>query len=1024
MSWLAGHLAATGISDLGAALRNQREDWGTDPHTHYFRVLEGREGVLLPPDRLAIYDERIQGYAARLNALRLTPIRLKYFQYLGALFGEIFLDRLFDDPVKLRTDLNQHVASHNAAAASADEEWPTFNEADLRKVAYWMATGSGKTLLMHMNLWQFLHHCPEAQRPENVLLITPNSGLSFQHLRELGASGINASWFGEAPSLTLFEDDPVTVIEITKLVETKRGGGLTVEVDAFGSNNLLLVDEAHRGASGDRWRELRRRLGADGFTFEYSATFGQIVNGAAPAARPALLEEYGKGVLFDYSYSHFYSDGYGKDYRVLNVRSDNSDFDDTVVLANAIGFLEQRLAHAEHAGGLQNYNIESPLWIFVGHTVTGKTKDDLATLSDVERLVLFLSKLASDREDAVDAIDGILGGTTGLRDADGLDIFASSFPYLRNKDLSVSEIYSELLRLVFNSSNPGTLRANVLGRGEGELALSVGNAPYFAVVNVGDLSALVTLLATHGVAPGSDSMTPSLFEHINQPASETNVLIGSRKFMEGWDSFRVSSLGIMNIGRGEGSQIVQLFGRGVRLWGRDFSLKRTQQTPSDVNPLALRTVETLGVYGVRADYMQQFREYLQQESISTDFEVVRVPAQLSDIELTDLRIPALPPGEDFSDTQVVKLAVDDEVAIALDLRPRVETQDSRHEAEGASERVAGENRVKDIRDIEGLLDWRRVVAEVELFRVGKELWNLTATTGSVWAVFMNGKIEVLTAAPLRPETIADLRRLEEVVASAVRKYAAASYELSRRRWERQEVTLVSLEPSHPNLDFGDYSVKVDLAKPDRLKEIVDLVAEGKKIYEGDVPEFPSLAWRQHLYQPLIVTDPTKAVLSAVPPELNGGEESFVRSLRAFVEAGGSKEWRVFLLRNLTRGRGVPFFDPVGGDAFYPDFILWLLQDEKQKICFVDPHGLRHSLGGFSDPKITLRLHLKDVEAQLQASGAEPTELASVIVSTSSYESVRRVFGDATKEDFVANNIVFGEDTDYIEQLFSIIQPEG
>ena len=53
-------------------------------------------------------------------------------------------------------------------------------------------------------------------------------------------------------------------------------------------------------------------------------------------------------------------------------------------------------------------------------------------------------------------------------------------------------------------------------------------------------------------------------------------LIGSKKFTEGWSSWRVCTLGLMNIGKKEGSQIIQLFGRGVRLKGYNFSLKRSR----------------------------------------------------------------------------------------------------------------------------------------------------------------------------------------------------------------------------------------------------------------------------------------------------------------------------------------------------------------------------------------------------------------------------------------------------------------
>ena len=35
-------------------------------------------------------------------------------------------------------------------------------------------------------------------------------------------------------------------------------------------------------------------------------------------------------------------------------------------------------------------------------------------------------------------------------------------------------------------------------------------------------------------------------------------------FIAGWNSWRVSTMGLMHVGVGEGSEIIQMFGRGVR----------------------------------------------------------------------------------------------------------------------------------------------------------------------------------------------------------------------------------------------------------------------------------------------------------------------------------------------------------------------------------------------------------------------------------------------------------------------------
>ncbi len=70
-----------------------------------------------------------------------------------------------------------------------------------------------------------------------------------------------------------------------------------------------------------------------------------------------------------------------------------------------------------------------------------------------------------------------------------------------------------------------------------------------------------------------------IFEQINNKDSDINILIGSKKFTEGWNSYRVSSIGLLNIGRNAGSQIIQIFGRGVRLRGLEGLLKRSEEIP-------------------------------------------------------------------------------------------------------------------------------------------------------------------------------------------------------------------------------------------------------------------------------------------------------------------------------------------------------------------------------------------------------------------------------------------------------------
>ncbi len=51
-----------------------------------------------------------------------------------------------------------------------------------------MATGAGKTLLLHLNVLQFQHY--GLFKPANILLLAPTRGLADQHLSEARTIGL------------------------------------------------------------------------------------------------------------------------------------------------------------------------------------------------------------------------------------------------------------------------------------------------------------------------------------------------------------------------------------------------------------------------------------------------------------------------------------------------------------------------------------------------------------------------------------------------------------------------------------------------------------------------------------------------------------------------------------------------------------------------------------------------------------------------------------------------------------------
>lgn len=83
-----------------------------------------------------------------------------------------------------------------------------------------------------------------------------------------------------------------------------------------------------------------------------------------------IEEAYAKAVLFDYSYRYFYEDGYGKDYRIFNIPNSQANIEFLYLSACLLGFYQQLRLYRERKASFVPYNIEKPLWVFVGSSVS------------------------------------------------------------------------------------------------------------------------------------------------------------------------------------------------------------------------------------------------------------------------------------------------------------------------------------------------------------------------------------------------------------------------------------------------------------------------------------------------------------------------------------------------------------------------------------------------------------------------------------------------------------------------------
>lgn len=1020
---------------------------GLDPQTGLHRFFESiafamrtvTDGNVIPVARLEGYEQNILEHTQAINTARLRHgqprVEWKYHQYLALLLTEIFLDRYFTDPDALRDELNETIRRHNERmrdshrqrGATSETQWkadwvnslPTEESAreQLARLAFWCATGSGKTLLTHMHVRQFRRYHKQAfdagtfPKLDQILLVTPNDGLSAQHARELTYSGFEVVMVGEQGIDGLFAEltkDAIKILSIHKLQDDH--GKTTVATEAFEGCNLVLVDEGHRGAGrgeDGKWLERRDQLSRGGFCIEYSATFKEAVGN-----NEAMRNRYARSILFDYAYRSFYRDGYGKDFAILNLEDDAKQ--KRYLTAALLLFYQQMRVWMGGGAAMKPFQIDKPLWVFVGHTVASKisSQDDKLSVSDVVEVLLFLKRFLAELEESVALIRSLL--EEGFQDHLGRNLLARRLPHLDttgDKAGLAQDLHAGILRDIFHAPGGGALAVQLLKNATGELAVKVGQADPFGVVNVGDPGAVADACEQHGINRDADDVArESLFRGINADDSPVNLLVGSRKFTEGWNSWRVSSIGLMHVGKGAGTQIIQLFGRGVRLRGYRMSLRRSSVlADKPPQPRNLRQIETLQVFGVKATYMKEFEKWIFDEvPESKDRQIWDLPVirTLPERKLKTLRLKEIIEGQKVERGQafrrlgpLVVLRPPDPTSpqdtwirnhrTKLNWLPRIHGIAGSDRQITASVGDAAQLPRQVFRPIHiALMDVDALLFGLEAFKATRGLDRLHADREAIRALLKDTNwYELLaTADDMRTDRYENRAQWQRMAQQLLNAYAERFYRFIRGRWEAPYIEVADVDDT--DFEGRDYTIETtELVRTiEEIEQIAEFVQELKDALDAN----PLAPWSQwggqwrtvpfggHLYQPLLFVGKNRQIKIS-PVALDRHEAQFVQDLATWFSAAEGRE--VYLLRNQAV-TGLGFFQAAN---FFPDFLLWVQKGDRQHLAFVDPKGLHHY--DPADPKIQFATQEIPRLQQIISQQSPDLKLHAFILSNTPYASL-------------------------------------
>ena len=885
------------------------------------------ESLRLPLKRIhdCLYD---------YNGLTGNNFELRYYQVLALLFTEQFFA---DRKQSVRPELDN-------------------GQEGQRMLAYWMATGSGKTLVMHLNILQYLHHfCKKDGARLQIFLTTPLANLIKQHERELEPYVRQLN--------KIYNNRIELIINTTQGLLQKDEDYFKLPDDGE-IRRLNLVDEAHIGLSSQKageFRKLRNLLNVgNSFLFEYSATFHNVAKD--------LKKEYKNAIIYRYDYARFYSDGYGKDHFFKPIAADTVAETDEKIKDNldeCLRVMEEKLQTFNRVQNDKDYDadltVHRPLMAFMGHTVENPAKEgDGDEVSDIQKV---------------------------------LDYFAA---------LSKEERGN--FRTIFGSSIIGKLVVARNPENSSELLLSYGDGEKWGMINVGDAASFYNSIANDNIDTRVEVFAnPNLqFENLDNESCPINVLIGSRKFAEGWNSYRLSVIDLINLGSSKGNLIIQIFGRGVRLHGiggngkrrhiehnPNYYLLRKNDKKDDI-----RRLETLTVFSLRCSYLEHF--------------------------LKEVHAGGIPLLHTFMiEVNPMLFKVDSNTSVKFDdYSQKLHVFKQKDTAGKGIKRVfLNEDRIHytylddGVEESGTISNWRKLPLD---YRTDKErdalnVFENLRQNNEKYACYLNraklatvihreaekNQLQLYSKENHKPTIVDYLSLVGEIqyqkpgqdpIAWTDRLNRQIVIDVTRKLKNRINAHINSANYVYEPLKQDDliyqYTVTKEFEKPDEYDEFLKSIKNAENESNRAKAEriHPEALMRRelgrilepghrHIYKPLIL--PQEDVesmyrdLKVSPDRLNRGEKKFVEDLTKYIKKTyyQNERYEFYLMRNVQK---IGIYLESDAGSYYPDFVLWVL-DKKQDIThilFIDPKGQRGiideaTLSHVNHPKVKLARKSED-----------------------------------------------------------------
>jgi len=805
----------------------------------------------------------------------------------------------------------------------------------INRMSFWMATGSGKTLIIVKLIELLGKLIAEKELPaRDILFLAHRDDLLDQfknHVDEFNSfnfdTKINLKNLRDYESVKRenilpFAKNEITVFYYKSDLFTDKSKEKQINFKNYDNNGqwYILLDEAHKGGNQDKLADSIRQiifsiLSRNGFLFNFSATFTDPRDFATCA--------------FNFNLSKFVEEGYGKHIYVSSVEigafrgsGDFSPIEKQKIVLKTLLLLTYINKYFEQIRNIGNSLYHRPLLLTLVNSVNVED-------SDLELFFRELEKVARNemRADLLDKAKQEL-----IQEFSNNPKFEfEELECIVNADLISKLDYKDVLKYVLNAKTPGKIEVLKIPGNKNELIFRLMTAEKpFALIKIGDISGWLKD-KLEGYEINESFENESYFRRINRDDSDINVLMGSRSFYEGWDSNRPNLLLFVNIGVGSDAKkfVLQSVGRGVRIEPIKNKRKRLQnllnakevkeQLFENIKNLIL-PIESLFIFGTNAENLKEIIATLkaekQDKNLCEAF-ILNPEAQkhllLVPVYKTVERIFAEEKNpqkysvsrEDFNITSQFYEFVGDKVAVAkYDCEVNV--------LKKIKESFVEKERYYDFGERNSLFEPELILGRIfdylgvksREFEKFKELENEIVHFKHV--KFSDGeKYEELK------RKIEEVRHYPERQKELDRQYG----KIPRHEFERQ----MTLFEQAGNFEMKNQKI--------RIKYLAN-----------------------HYYLPLIVSETEK--IDYINHIINvDSEVNFIKQLEEYLAKPDNVftqfDWWMFSKLDQTLDEVlIPYYSPKENNIvnFKPDFIFWAQKGKRYLILFVDPKGTEHADG--------------------------------------------------------------------------------